>query len=185
MNKNLERKNRLRVDLFLILVFVILAIYFSRIGLVKEILSSFKNFEILSSFLSGLFFTSAFTTAFSIAFFVELSGYVNIFVLALFGATGALIGDSVLFYFIKDRFSEDVMYITGQGGGKIRKIFKTKLFKFFSPFLAGLIIASPLPDELGIALLGFGKAKTKTFLIFSFTANFLGILFISGLSRLF
>ncbi len=173
------------MDLFVIFIFIILAICFSRTGLVKEILSSFGEFEILSSFLSGLFFTSAFTTAFSIAFFVELSGHVNIFVLALFGALGAVIGDLILFYFIKDRFSEDIMYITGQGDKKIKRIFRTKLFKIFSPFLAGLIIASPLPDELGIALLGFGKAKTKTFLIFSFTANFLGILFISGFSQLF
>lgn len=39
-----------------------------------------------------------------------------------------------------------------------------------------LIIASPLPDKLGIALLGFSKTKQRFFLLLSFTANFLGIL---------
>jgi hypothetical protein len=178
-------QKRIVVDFVLIFIFVILAIIFSKIGLIKDTIDYFSNWPILSVFVSGLFFTSAFTTAFAIAFFLELGGAVNIFLIALMGAFGAVIGDFILFYFIKDRFSDDVMFMVGSSGRKLRNIFKTKLFKIFSPFVAGLIIASPFPDELGISLLGFGKAKTITFLLFSFFANFIGIMFIVGFGQVF
>ena len=180
-----KKEKRLVVDFSLIGVFIILAILTSRLGIIKQLIDYFSNWPILSVFFSGLFFTSAFTTAFAIAFFVELGGSLNIFVTALIGGVGAVVGDFILFYFIKDRFSDDVMSLAGNSKRKIRTLFKSKLFKIFSPFVAGLIIASPLPDELGISLLGFGKAKTRNFLIFSFLANCIGIFLINGIGRMF
>jgi len=56
-----------------------------------------------------------------------------------------------------------------------------KAWKIFVAILAGLIIASPLPDEIGIALLGMIKYKTKYFLLYSFLLNFIGIFLISYL----
>ncbi|MEK7557169.1 MAG: hypothetical protein AAB538_04290, partial [Patescibacteria group bacterium] len=50
-------------------------------------------------------------------------------------------------------------------------------------FLAGIIIASPLPDEIGIALLGFMKTRKKDFFLLSLVANFLGILAIGLVAR--
>lgn len=180
-----KKEKRLFVDFSLIGIFIILAILTSHFGIIKQVIDYFSNWPILSIFFSGLFFTSAFTTAFAIAFFVELGGSINIFVIAIIGGAGAVVGDLILFYFIKDRFSDDVMSLVGNSKRKIRILFKSKLFKIFSPFIAGLIIASPFPDELGISLLGFGKAKTKTFIIFSFLANCIGIFLINGMGRMF
>lgn len=178
-------QKRIVVDFFFIFLFIILAIAFSKLGLVRDTIEYFNNWPIFSVFISGLFFTSAFTTAFAIAFFLELGDASSIFLISSVGALGSVIGDFILFYFIKDRFSDDVMFIIGNSHRKFGNIFKTKLFRIFSPFVAGLIIASPLPDEIGVSLLGFGKAKTLTFLLFSFFANFIGIMLIVGFGLMF
>ena len=52
------------------------------------------------------------------------------------------------------------------------------------PVLGTLVIASPLPDELGVAMLGLAKTDKKSFLIISYLGNFLGILAIGGVARL-
>ena len=49
------------------------------------------------------------------------------------------------------------------------------LFRFMTPLLGVLIIASPLPDEIGLALLGFSRAKTFQILPIAFIMNFIGI----------
>ena len=52
-------------------------------------------------------------------------------------------------------------------------------FYWLSSFLAAAIIASPLPDELGLMILGFIHFNTKKFLPIAFVLNFLGILAIT------
>ena len=80
--------------------------------------------------------------------------------------------------------SEDINYlISFQKGNKLTRFFKTKLFIFFTPLIAGLIIASPLPDELGVTMLGLSKIKDKTFLLISFIANGVGILAVGWVAK--
>ena len=64
-------------------------------------------------------------------------------------------------------------------------LFKLRSFRWLTFFAGGFIIASPLPDELGIALLGFSKLKTSLFVPLSFTFNFLGICLIGIAASLF
>jgi hypothetical protein len=57
------------------------------------------------------------------------------------------------------------------------------MFRLVSLFVGGLIIASPLPDELGISVWGFSKLKTAWFIPLSFFCNFVGILLIGAVAR--
>ena len=59
-----------------------------------------------------------------------------------------------------------------------RELLKVPWLRGLLFLLGGLIIASPLPDELGISLFGFSKAKTSWFVPLSFTFNFIGIVLI-------
>ena len=62
-------------------------------------------------------------------------------------------------------------------------MFEVKLLKSLFPFLGALLIASPLPDEFGVALMGLAKMPTSEFVPISFSLNFLGILVIGVLAR--
>lgn len=67
--------------------------------------------------------------------------------------------------------------------GKIKALINLRLFRWVSFALGALIIASPLPDELGISLLGFSKMKTVWFVPVSYVFNGIGILLIGAVAR--
>lgn len=62
-------------------------------------------------------------------------------------------------------------------------IFRLRIFRWSIAFLGALVIASPLPDELGLMMLGFSKIKTSFFVPISFLLNFLGILVIGLIAK--
>jgi hypothetical protein len=178
-------RKRLLVDFSVILLAVILAVTLEVTGVIHQLLELTKGWALVEAFVSGLLFTSAFTTPFSMAVFFELGAdQVPILPTALLGGIGAVCGDYLLFRFVRDRFGEDLLAVFKRvGWGRLKGFFELRLFRFVTFIVAGLIIASPLPDELAVTLLGFSKVKSFPFLLVSFTFNFLGILAILVLGR--
>jgi hypothetical protein len=115
----------------------------------------------------------------------EIAQVNSVFVTALLGSLGAVCGDLFIFYFIRDRLSGHLTELISERGmpKRLKRLFKMRMFRWFTFLLGGIIIASPLPDELGIGLLGFSKMKLSWFVPISFIFNFFGILFIGFLAR--
>ncbi|MEK7178156.1 MAG: hypothetical protein AAB721_00655 [Patescibacteria group bacterium] len=149
------------------------------------ILTSTKELKLLGSFIAGMFFTSVFTTAPAIATLGEIARTNSAVLVAIFGAMGAVIGDLIIFRFIRDKLSEHLLELAKhQGAGKKFKVLlKLKYFRWLTFLMGGLIIASPFPDELGIGLLGFSKMRTQWFILLSFAFNFIGILLIGLVAK--
>jgi hypothetical protein len=107
-----------------------------------------------------------------------------IWAVVLIGGLGAVIGDYIIFRFIRDRVTDDVEFLVKKSvRHEWSLIFKKRLFRWLGPFIGALIIASPFPDEFGIALMGMAKLKDRIFLPLSFTFNALGILVIWFVSQ--
>lgn len=172
-------------DVMVIIVSVAVALFLVRTEALARILTSTRELEFLGSFIAGMFFTSVFTTAPAIVTLGEMARLNSVFPVALFGAAGAVLGDLIIFRFIRDRFAEHLMELMKHQhmGKRMRALLKLRLFRWVSLFVGGLIIASPLPDELGISLFGFSKLKTSWFVPLSFTFNFLGIVLIGMVAR--
>lgn len=170
-------------DLAIISASVIFAIYLGRSEAFEIFLWQINSAGILGIFLAGFFFTSVFTTAPAIVALAELSQIQPVWMVAALGAVGALGADYILFRFFRDSISGDIVYIL-----KNNKIgfswFKNKTLRWAMPFMGALVLASPLPDELGVALLGVANTRPRKFLLISYVANFFGILAIGGLARL-
>ena len=98
-------------------------------------------------------------------------------VFGLIGGLGALVGDLFIFNFLRHSFADEiskfrkekiVLYINR----KVPNLFK----KYLVPVFAGFIIASPLPDEIGVALLAASRTiSTKIFSLLSYALNTAGI----------
>lgn len=134
----------------------------------------------MASFVAGIFFTSVVTTPAAIIAFIEMGSASSPWLVAFIGGFGAVIGDFVLFRFIETHFNKDLEQFLKTR--RLRHIFSLSRFRSFTwllPFVGGLIIASPLPDELGVTLLGVTKLPPKTFVFISYLSNFLGILLIT------
>lgn len=179
-------KKQLVQDFFFILLSIALAIFFAKMGLVERLIDSLDGFRYLAIFVSGMLFTSVFTTPFAIVALGELAVHNNIWLVALLGGFGAVSGDYLIFRFVRDRVSEDFGYLLSISKVKrLPHLFRTHAFRWFAPFIGALIIASPLPDEIGVAILGFSKLDERVFLPLSYTANSVGILMIGLLATKF
>lgn len=172
-------------DILILAASITVAVLLVRTDTLVGIFDSVQYMQVLGSFIAGLFFTSVFTTAPAIVALGKLSLMSPPLSVALFGALGAVVGDLILFWFIRDRFSDHVMELLRHQhlGKRMHALLKLKLFRWVSFFVGGLIIASPLPDEIGIGLMGFSKLKMSWFLLLSFFSNFWGILFIGLFAR--
>lgn len=163
-------------DVVMIAVGILIAVIFSKLGIIDYVISLFKDYYIISSFIAGIFFTSAFTLAPSSITLIHISNHSPILGVVLWGALGAMFGDLILFLFIKDRFAEDLKKALKTS--TLKHLLKSLHFGFMrwlSPLIGALIIASPLPDEFGITLLGMSKMKTTVLLPVAFVMNALGI----------
>lgn len=175
-----RRDNFLLQDIAIVTFSILLAVILVKTKILSELLVSLNGVEFIGSFIAGLFFTSFFTTAPAIAALLEISQNNSIIETAIFGAFGAVIGDLIIFRFIRDRLSEHVLEVVGHNSfiKTAKTLFKLRYFRWFTFLLGGFLIASPLPDELGIGLLGFSRMKSKYFIPVSFVFNFIGIVLI-------
>lgn len=170
--------NHLVQDLGIIALSIFVAIIIIKTGILPQFIHQFGSYNIIGAFVAGMFFTSVFTTAPALATLGELGLVHNPFVIAIIGGFGAVIGDMVIFKFVRDRFSEDIREVLklSKPGDRLKKLAELQFFRWFILFFGGFIIASPLPDEIGISLLGMAKVPTRWFIPISFTFNTIGIL---------
>ncbi len=174
-----EDKNNIMRDLGIIILSIVIAVILARTGILTSILTSTQEVEILGSLIAGMFFVSIFTVAPAGVVLFEIAAANSIWEVALFGGIGALIGDLIIFRFIKDSLSEDIHWLVRKTKQeRLVSIFRLKILRWIVPFIGALIVASPLPDEIGLAMMGLSKMKTSVFIPISFTLNFLGILII-------
>lgn len=185
MASNKNNFNFLIRDATIIVLSIVVAVMLVKTDVFINILDSAKGLEWLGSFIAGMFFTSIFTTAPAIITLGEIARANSILLTAFFGALGAVVGDLIILRFVRDRFSEHLIHLVGNKGGGVRlkTLIKLRYFRWLTFLVGGLIIASPLPDELGISLLGFSKIRPSFFIPLSFTFNFLGILVIGLVAR--
>ena len=130
-----------------------------------------------SAFLIGLLFSYGFTTSTAIVFLLMLAKDYNIFLFGLIAGMGALTSDLLIFTFIRSSFTDEIKEISNEKPvKKLRHMIHGHLKKYLLPVLAGFIIASPLPDEIGVCLLAASKISPRVFSLLSYLLNTLGII---------
>lgn len=140
----------------------------------------------LSAFIAGMLFTSLFTTPLSFLAIGQLAPLMNPWVLALIAAAGALLGDLFLLMLVEDHAAEDVEHaLSKKFVHKLKLLFRHPLLHWLTPALGALIIASPLPDELGLTLMGLSKVRPLVIAPISYVMNFIGIMIIIWIAHPF
>lgn len=166
-------------DLIIIGISVLLGIFFAQTGVLENLLSSASSYIIIGSFLAGMFWTSAFTVVPASVALLEISRMNSIWPVAIAASAGAFFADIIIFRFIKDDLDEDIMEFIRHSRFHIRRfhfLWKLKAFRWMFSILGAIIIASPLPDDIGLAIMGLSKTNTHFFILTSVFLNFIGIL---------
>ena len=180
-----RRFSHVMQDLAIIALSILVALFIVETDTLKNLLTPSRSLEWLGSFIAGMFFTSVLTTAPAIVTLGELAQVEAIWQVALFGALGAVVGDLIIFRFVRDRLSESISDILKEVGWsrRVRRLLKAPAFRWIAFLVGGIIIASPLPDELGISLLGFSRMSLPMFMSISFAFNFVGVYLIGMVAR--
>lgn len=179
-----NRGNNLIRDIAVVILSIFIAIILARTGALEGIVTSTQEMRFLGSFISGVLFVSVFTVAPATVALGEIAQSNSVIVVAILGGSGALIGDLIIFRFVKDKLSEDLLdLVKTSRSERLKSIFKMRGVKWAAPLVGALIIASPLPDEIGVAMLGLSKMKNSLFIPLSFILNSAGILIIGLIAK--
>lgn len=144
--------------------------------------SSFIPDSVFAFFLVGILFSFGFTTPFAIGFFLVAHPSSPV-IMALAGGFGAMAGDLLIFHSIRFSFIDEFGKLRrerfAQYVQKPIRLIPPRAYHYILYALAGIIIASPLPDELGVSLLaGLTAIRPLPLALISYTCNTLGILFL-------
>lgn len=174
------------IDCLIVLICFWAAWILVRSGIVGDLLLRASSWGWIGAIVAGIFYVSFFTIPFSIAIILEMTKFYPVWLLAVLGGLGSVLGDAVIFCFVKDRLSGDIFYILNKlKCNKVLALRKYKLVRLILCVLGAIVVALPLPDEVGLTLMGLSKMKTKTFIIATFLLNGLGILAVGLAIRLF
>lgn len=151
----------------------------------------FKNFIALTAklgyfgaFIAGFFFVSTFTIAPAGIVLFHMAEKLDPFTMSLVGGLGGLLGDYIIFHFFRDHLVDELKPIYMMlGGSHLTRLLSTPYFAWFAPFLGAIIIASPIPDELGISLMGIAKLRNWQFICISYVMNTAGILLVAAVKH--
>lgn len=172
-----RQRNNLKTDAAIVVISVIVAVILVKTGAIKGLLAAAQGMEIWGSLIAGVFFVSGFTVAPATVVLASIAQTHSALTVAALGGLGALFGDLVIFSFIKDRLAGDLEALLEKTHPtRLLHVFHLRFFRWLLPFFGALIIASPLPNEIGITIMGLSKIKTYIFVPMLFALNFLGIL---------
>ena len=153
---------------------------------VQSYFSHLNNWGYFGAFIAGTLFTFGFTAPISVGIFILLNPE-NIWLAGILGGFGAMLGDLVIFQFIRFSFMDEFKRLEKTRPIKaasylIDKFLGQKIKVYLLYAFAGIIIASPLPDEAGVMMLAsITRIKIEVLAIISLIANTMGILVILGI----
>lgn len=178
--KQMKRLFRFRYPkIGILLVFTVLAYWLFSHEIGKQALNSLGLEGYIGSFIAGIMFSFGFTTPFAIGAFVIMSPN-NIFLASVIGGLGAMLADLTIFKIIKISFMPELKRLMKNKAFRLitkHKIpLSTQIKNYLMYAFAGIVIASPLPDELGVTMLtAVSKINAASLAIISFICNTIGI----------
>ena len=164
----------------LILLSIISYFIFSN-ATVERVIEGLNGLSYVGIFIAGMFFSFGFSTPFSVGFFI-VAAPENIFYAAAIGGFGAFLSDMLIFKLIRfsfmnefKRLEKTALFVELHQLMHSRLLSKIRVYLLFA--FAGIVIASPLPDEVGVSMLaGLTHIKMWALGLISFVMNFIGIL---------
>ena len=121
---------------------------------------------------AGFGYSSIFTVAPATAALAELSRRVPVWEVALIGGLGAVLADQCLYRFMRSELTSHMRCRISQ---RWTKRLVHSPWRWPLVVLGGLFIASPLPDEIGLSLMGVSHVPPRALVVITYPLNVLGI----------
>lgn len=166
-------------DFLILASSLVLAAWIIRTGAVAQFVGLSSEVSLAGSFVSGMFYTSLLTSTPAAVALVGLGAQVAAWKIAVIGALGVVCGDVLIFRFIRSTVVQDIT--RAMCSARVRRLGTTLSkgsFRWIVPVVGGLVLASPLPDELGLLMLGASKISQHYLFPIVYVINVAGIFFL-------
>ncbi|MEM3091569.1 MAG: hypothetical protein QXD05_00325 [Candidatus Pacearchaeota archaeon] len=168
---------------FLLIFFIFLSYIIFKQEKIQNFLFSLNELNYIGFLIAGILFPFGFSAPISLGFFI-VSQPQNIFLATIFAGIGSAIADILLFKIIKKSFKREIKELnheriisTIKNAIKNNKNILIKHYFFY--IFAGIILATPLPDEIGISMLaGLTTIKISKLAIIAFILHSIAIFII-------
>lgn len=157
-------------DAVIVGVSVALAIAAASTGVFHKLVTSSGIPSAMLSLVAGVLYSSIFTVVPATVAITQLASVAPIGEVVVLAGIGAMVGDAVVFRFFRGAFS---VWVTSHRQSRFR--YWRKRLRWWAVLAGAFIIASPLPDEIGVALLGLTPLQQRWFFPLAFALNSLGI----------
>jgi len=144
----------------------------------------------ISIFVAGLLFSLGFTAPFAVAIFIAMADTVNPFYAAPIAGAGAFIMDMTIFNLARFSLRDELLRLRGTRVLSwlhdliFRDTLSEKIRLYLLWSIAGIVIASPLPDEVGVTLIsGADNIDSRKFGAICWVLNTVGICLILFAAR--
>lgn len=169
----------------LLIISFIALFYFVDTPLAHDFIKQIKSYGYIGAFIAGVFFVFTFTVVPASVVLFHLAQDLNSIFIALSAGAGGVIGDLLIFQFLKDGvFDELRPFFAKFKGSYFLTLFRTRYFAWTVPVVGAIIIASPFPDEIGIALMGLSNINWWQFALLTFVLNSVGIFVVVTLASM-
>lgn len=161
----------------LLVLSLVLLLLFADTAVVRTLIDQIGSYGYTGAFITGVFSVSAFTVAPAYVVIFHLAQEYNIYGIVLFAAMGSVFGDLIIFRFIRDGVFEELRPLFAyKRHRRLAALLRSRHIAWLTPVIGALIIASPLPDEVGVGLMGLSRIKIWQFAALSFSLNCAGLL---------
>lgn len=144
-------------------------------ALVVSVIHTIDQFGYASGVLAGALSVSFFTAAPALILLVDLAQFLDPLLLALLVALGSVVGDWLIIKFFEERiFTELAPAIEKLKLRRIKRALERPFGRWILVIIGAFFVSSPLPDEVGLALMGVSRANRFFVLLLCFFLNFIG-----------
>lgn len=164
-----------------LVIAIVLAYYLFSNSAVGGFVGHLGNWSYFGVFIAGMLFSFGFTAPFAAGFFITLNPE-SIWIIGLIGGIGAMVSDLLIFKFIRFSFNDEFNRLKREGASReienmVNKTVGNKIRIYMTYAFAGILIASPLPDEAGVIMLaGLTRIRAGVLAVVGFILNTIGIL---------
>ena len=165
-------------NLIAVLISIYAILVLTEMAWFQSFLTAVKGLGYAGIFLGGMLFASSFTVTTGLVILTMFAHSTPLLLLAFVAGIGAALADLTMFELVKSGVADELrdLFTLIIRRLKPHRLKDHRARIWVLPVIGVLIIASPLPDELGVGMLGFSKIPVLLFILMTFTLNAIGIL---------
>jgi hypothetical protein len=140
-----------------------------------SVFSFLNELDYLGGLIAGALSASLITAALALVLVVELAQHLDPLALAILVGVGSAIGDMILLLFFEERIFHELAPL-GRKLGLRRFVRRSRKRRMSTPLLltGAFVIMTPLPDEVGLGLLGISHFPKIFLFVLCLALNTLG-----------